>query len=131
MNKWLTGASLIVTTLTLPGCEGNTTYEAVADNRTETGIRIKAEPAVGETTDTVLMPGASITLYIWDKRGGSSDPANPSGFFRSLTITNQQGDTVTRDYTLMENWEMEIEHRKKVPSDYYHRYTFVAGPGDF
>ena len=131
MNKWLTGASLILTTLVLFGCEGNTTYEAVAVNRTYGGIRVQATPIYGEITDTVLTPGNSITLYIWDKRGGSSTTANPSIFFNSFVLTNQLGDTVTRDHTVMENWEVEIEHRKKVPSDYYHRYTFSAGPNDF
>ena len=115
----------------LLGCEGNTTYEVLVANGTDSVIAVVAEPDYGLMTDTLLQPDASVIIYSWDKRGGTSTPTNPAWFLKSMKITGPDGDTLQKDYRLEESWDVFIEQRKKAPSDYFHRYTLHASEADF
>lgn len=115
-------------------CEGNTTRVWMVRNSSEDAIKVtsKMHQNYQEGSDTLLIPPATFgTFGINDQRGGTANPGSPSDYIITLQISNASNDSITKDYREDSNWTIRSQHRKKVPSDYLHEFTFEIFEADF
>jgi hypothetical protein len=116
----------------LLSCEGETIIERMVKNESSNTIIVKANLIGNSNYDKSIAPGKSELLYLGgDGMGATSVTENPYTGITSMIITNLAGDTCIKDYTLQSNWDMQVEHTKKTPSRYDHKYTFVVKDSDF
>ncbi|MGV6861161.1 MAG: hypothetical protein ACWA41_05285 [Putridiphycobacter sp.] len=115
----------------LQSCEGETKYYRNLENNTTDQIHVYATGEWFESIDQNLASGESMLIYYWEKRGGTSANMIPAEGIDTLIITNNAGDTCNKAYEPQENWVIEVEEAKKIPSIYAHNYTFVVNQGDF
>jgi len=118
--------------LLLTSCEGNTDRDWIIANDSSSSIEVTATFILdsGMSKETINS-GNSKTITITNQLGGNSTPQAPNEVFTSLLVTNEEGGTFTRDFTLLENWESTIEQTKRVPSNYVHEYILYVTNEDF
>ncbi|PLX00376.1 MAG: hypothetical protein C0591_01300 [Marinilabiliales bacterium] len=131
-NSILNSIVLFLLSIALISCEGETVIERSVKNETSNTITVKASlPGNSNYTKTIEI-GQSELLYLGgDGMGASSQVEYPASGINSMVIINSTGDTCLKDYTIENNWEIYVEHTKKTPSRYNHKYDFVVFDSDF
>jgi hypothetical protein len=119
--------------LTLTSCEGNTDRYRHIQNNSSNSISIFASGSDYYEFEFQenLEAGQSVMFYNTNQMGGSETIENPATGIDSLLIINSEGDTCKKDFTIENNWETKVEHRRKVPSDWQHNYTLTIDDSDF
>lgn len=124
-------ALLIGLNLLLISCEGNTDRTREIRNNTSRTINVFTAGTYISVFNQSVSKNKTETLFITSQRGGSYYLESPAMGMTSMLITNATGDTCTKDYKLDNNWEIQVEERSKIPSDWQHKYTFVVDDSDF
>ena len=124
--------ALFALALLFAGCEGNTNHQWRIENNGNQSISITANRVwEGDVFSTTIGPATSATISIVDTRGGSSAAQPPTFAFNSLLVTDNNGDTLTRDALDLASWVSEIERTSRAPSRYRHSHTLVVRESDF
>jgi hypothetical protein len=80
----------------------------------------------------VLVPAGELKeLGSEDWLGGRVDPDLPAAFIDTFMVYNAAGVLCTKDWTVMESWEVASFEDRKIPAQWRHEYTFEVGPADF
>ncbi len=131
MKRILLYKLLLIVLIAFTSCEGNTTKERIIKNSSLVIIHVEVSTNWDNPDTLDINSGEEALISITDDLGGSSYADNPSNGIKELVITNINNDTIIKDYNLKDNWDIEIEEVKKIPSNYHHRYTFVVNDSDF
>lgn len=122
----------ILLSVLFTSCEGNTDYEWKVENKSSTAIEVISHITFLDVSANKTIEVNDITtITVSDQLGGNSTEQEPSNTFSIFKIVNANGDTLIKDYRLSANWDANIEHLKKVPSNYKHDYTFTVVDSDF
>lgn len=117
-------------------CEGNTdmVFE-VANNTSDTlvvshGSQFDARPTIQ------VMPDEVAEIAVHSVLGGQPEAMDmnislTSSFQDTLEIRTVAGDTCTKDWRELNNWESEVEELNKIPANWEHRYRFSVADADF
>ena len=117
--------------LSLASCEGLTSVERIIENNSSSEINVVVIFDEIDTLNSYIEMGGSELIRITEQLGGQPTASSPGNTISSLLIINESGDTLRKDYTVDENWLIEIEERSRIPSTYYHAYTFQVTDDDF
>ena len=124
--------ALFALALLFAGCEGNTNHQWRIENNGNQSISITANRVwEGDVFSTTIGPATSATISIVDTRGGSSAAQPPTFAFNSLLVTDNNGDTLTRNALDLASWVTEIERTSRAPSSYRHSHMLVVRESDF
>ena len=115
----------------LISCEGNTDRVRQIRNESSHSINVNASGTNVSNYDKSIAAGETEILFIGNQLGGSDYVEEPANGITTLIIVNSLGDTCTKDFSIKENWDIHVEQRKKVPSDWQHEYTFIVNDSDF
>ena len=115
----------------LSSCEGNTDRTRQVRNNTSGLIQVKVSGIDVLDYNTPVYVGQTGVFSIQSQRGGSSFVVDPSMGIAEMTITNESGDTCTKEFTIQENWDIYVKERRRIPSDWQHEYTFTVNEDDF
>ena len=111
---------------------GNTDYTWQVTNNSSSDIQVWAESGFSSVEDSVVISTNSTEMIgFFNQLGGNKTEQLPENAFNSLVVVNAAGDTMQSSYIDPGSWISEIEHIKRVPSQYEHVYTFVVNDGDF
>ena len=131
MKRTTIFAAILGLTFTLASCEGNTDRIRQIRNNTSGSINVIADGTTVSNYNESISVGQTEILFIESQLGGSDYIETPSAGIISMIITNTSGDTCLKDFIPQNNWEIIVEERKKVPSDWRHEYTFIVDDSDF
>ena len=131
MKARTTYLGLLSLAILFPSCEGNTDRIRQIRNNTSGLIQVVANGMYIPDYNASISTGQTESLFVSHQRGGSSYVESPSMGITDMTITNASGDTCLKEFTLPGNWEINLEERKKTPSDWQHEYTFIVNENDF
>ena len=129
MKHFIFKLTFFLVAITFISCEGNTTYEWKIKNDASNSIFLEIDSSfVGLNEDTILS-GETKTILIYDKMGGSSNSGDAIRWGNLLIY--KLNDTLVKNTDLESNWTIFTEQRHKIPSDYYHEFTFKLNDSDF
>ncbi len=132
MNNVLKIFTALAIIFILSSCEGNTTKEWTINNDTSQTIYVTGNDKVlSVSINESISAGDSKTILVTDMRGGTDQYQNPADHLDSLVIINSNSDSTTKDYMIEANWEILIDERSSIPSDYLHTYDFHVTDNDF
>lgn len=120
--------------LGLWSCEGNTRQAYFLLNQTDDAVVVVHSHSAYAPSplDTVLVPAGELKeLGSEDWLGGRVDPDLPAAFIDTFMVYNAAGVLCTKDWTVMESWEVASFEDRKIPAQWRHEYTFEVGPADF
>jgi hypothetical protein len=115
----------------LASCEGNTDRVRQVRNNTSGNIQVSANGSMLTNFNKTISINQTEILYIGNQLGGTDYVEYPANGIATMVITNASGDTCTKDFTIQANWDISVEQRKKIPSDWLHEYTFIVEDSDF
>ena len=131
-NNILNSIVLLLLSFALISCEGETIIERSIKNETSSSITVEASLPGNSNYTKTIEPGQSELLYLGGYgMGATSQVEHPASGINSMVIINSTGDTCLKDYTIENNWEINVEQTKKTPSKYNHKYDFVVSDSDF
>lgn len=122
---------LLMASFFLVSCKGDTSRQRVIQNNTGGFIVINAVFTNGETYNSVLMSGSSVTILTTIQTEPSDFITEPSDEIDSMVIINSLSDTLLKDYKLQSNWSNFADEVKKNPETWRHTYTFSVNDIDF
>ena len=112
-------------------CEKETSVGYIVKNDSSTEIYVNGVNIVYATpvSHTIPASGGSDILARWSKTGKSMDLMDPTTMFgQDLLITNTSGDTVTKNYADIANWDTEVAETQGTAK---HTYVFNVTDADF
>lgn len=121
---------LFLAVILLSSCEKETYLDYYIDNQSSSVITIDGSDIIHSTDiDQTINPNKKKDVAAWSKRGKQTDFFEPTAMFGSdLVITNASGDTLTKDYKLLSNWNSDVDDQRTVAS---HEYILVITDSDF
>jgi hypothetical protein len=127
MNRLL---FLILGIAILSSCEKETYVDYYIDNQSSTILTADGSNIIHSADiDKTVNPGERVDLANWSKRGKQTDLFEPTVIFGTdLTITNESGDTLRKDYKSISNWSSEVDEKRAVAS---HEYILIIKDSDF
>ncbi|WP_306643590.1 hypothetical protein [Sanyastnella coralliicola] len=135
MNRTLYTLSLVLFTLFLCSCEGNTDYVHTIHNFHNERITVIHQYIVGgdalDQRSIEINPGDHKEVIYHSQLGGRSEPGPLFTYEDYLTVINAQGDTMTKDIYDDQYWEVYSTHEHKVPSAWRHDFHFSVKSNDF
>ena len=125
--------TVLFVTVALLGCEGQTTREWYVQNDSSRQLTIYADMVFySNFIDTVIIAPYSADMISFNEVRGGQDYAGPAvRQGDSVDVVAQPPDSLTKDIINETNWLVETDHKRKIPSFYYHRFTFVVSNADF
>jgi hypothetical protein len=131
-NNLLNSIVLLLLSFALISCEGEIIIERSVKNETSNTITVKANLAENSNYTKTIEIGQSEILYLGeDGLGATSQVEYPARGINSMVIINSTGDTCLKDYTIENNWDINIEQTKKRLSKFNHKYDFIVSDSDF
>lgn len=127
----LLGIALPIIIIFLASCEGNTTRDWRVDNQSSTTIYVEScLTGTVDTTVRVIDPEVMKTITITSEDKGNSIPQEAYEVFTHFLIFNAS-DTIEKNFTKNENWDIYIEHTKSNPDHFEMIYTVEVKNSDF
>jgi len=118
--------------ITLVSCEGNTDREWSIDNQSSTAIHFKAKlNGITDTTMGTVEKGEARILIIASEDKANADPQIPWDVFSYIFITNENGDTMLKEWQENTNWDIYIEETQQRPSKQLQTYVLIVKDNDF
>lgn len=111
-------------------CEGYTSYQLDIENKSSETIYVEGNSFFSGSIDTVIQSNQKITVSFYDQMGGRSNSGKASDYIDSLLVFSEF-DTVIKDYRVSENWLIDSRQVKRIPSEYFHQFTFEVHDDDF
>ena len=123
-------AFLLIIPLSFCSCETNTYVDYYLDNQSSSAIFVSGKSIVhNNEVEKTILTFEKKSIASWGKFGKQTDLFEPSMFFGDdLIITNAQGDTLAKDYKLLDNWLSAVSEERAVAN---HHYTLVVTDLDF
>lgn len=121
---------LFLAIILLSSCEKKTYLDYYIDNQSSSAIIVDGSDIIHSTDiDQTIEPNVKKDVAAWSKRGKQTDFFEPTAMFgNDLVITNEAGDTLTKDYKLLSNWTSDVDEKRAVAS---HEYVLVITDTDF
>lgn len=122
---------LVVALIGFVSCEKETSVGYIVKNDSSTKIYVSGVNVVYATPISHIIPalGGSEILARWSKTGKSLDLMDPTTMFgQDLLITNTNGDTLTKNYANIANWDTDVEETKGTAK---HTYVLNVTDADF
>ncbi|NQT77354.1 MAG: hypothetical protein HQ565_06545 [Bacteroidetes bacterium] len=130
--KRLSHIAFLLLIFLLLSCQGSTNREWRVNNASSTTIQVRAVLVLG--TDSIyesIETGETRIIIITSEPRANSDPQQAYEVFSSFLVTNANGDTIEKDFTNNDNWEIYIEHTKHRPDHFDLTYTLIVKDEDF
>lgn len=127
----LLGYALPLIILLLASCEGQTNREWRVDNQSASSIYV--ESCLTGSTDTtvkVIEPEELKVITITSDEKAISLPQEAYEVFTHFQIANAT-DTIEKNFTKNENWDIFIEQTKSNPQHFEMTYTVEVKNSDF
>jgi len=131
MKKLINNIGVLIITISFISCEGNTDRSRLLKNESSQAIHVIANGISLPDYDKLISVGQTETLFITNQRGGSDYVEEPPIGITTFVIVNSLGDTCTKDFKIKSNWDLHIEEKTKIPSNWQHEYSFIVDDSDF
>ena len=112
-------------------CEGSTTRERRITNNSSTSIHVVADGANLSNYNKSITPSMNEGFFTSQQRVGTQTLEDPASGVNNIEIVNTFGDTCTKDFFLIDNWDIKTERKSEIPSEWKHEYTFIVEDSDF
>jgi hypothetical protein len=118
----------------LAACDGNTDTIFEVENETSDTLYFKW---IGIRYDTslveseMILPNSTHTVLYESTLGGRKEVPAISEYMGNPYLTNAAGDTAQLDLANAAVWQITSAHRRKVPSNWQHRYRLNVTADDF
>ena len=121
---------LFLTVIFLCSCEKGTYVDYYIDNQSSTIISVDGENIIASSQiDKMINPSEKKDVAACSNRGKETDYFEPTSMLgNGLLITNATGDTLTKDYKLLSNWNSYVDDQRALAS---HEYVLVITDTDF
>jgi hypothetical protein len=120
----------------LMACEGNTDMVFEVANNSSDTLEVSHRSQFDPRPTIQVLPDEVAEIAVHSMLGGQPEAMDmnitlTSSFQDTLVIRTVTGDTCTKDWRGLYNWESEVEELKKVPANWEHRYRFSVADADF
>ena len=121
---------LIFALFFLSSCEKETFVRYSVENQSSSFIKIVGSDIIHSfSIDETIEQNVKKDVANWSKLGKETGYFEPTSMFGdSLIITNALGDTLTKDYRLLSNWNSTVDNQRAVAN---HEYILVISDADF
>lgn len=111
-------------------CEKETHVKYFIHNQSSFTVQASGSDIIHSTEiDDSIGPNENKEVSGWSKRAKETDLFEPVSMFgNDLLITNEEGDTLTKDYRILSNWQSDVDNRRSVAS---HEYVLFITDSDF
>ena len=122
--------SILLSILFFSSCEKETYVDYYIENQSSSVINVGGSDIIHSTEIArTINPNEDRNIATWSKRGIQTDLFEPTAIFgNSLVITSASGDTILKDYKILENWTSDVDDNRNVAE---HKYFFVVKDSDF
>ena len=122
--------SILLSILFFSSCEKETYVDYYIENQSSGVITVGGSDIIHSTEIArTINPNENMNIATWSKRGIQTDLFEPTVIFgNSLVITSASGDTILKDYKILENWTSDVDDNRNVAE---HKYYFVVKDFDF
>lgn len=122
--------SILLSILFFSSCEKETYVDYYIENQSSSVITVSGSDIIHSTEIArTINPNENRNIATWSKRGMQTDLFEPTAIFgNSLVITIASGDTILKDYKILENWTSDVDDNRNVAE---HKYFFVVKDSDF
>lgn len=122
--------SILLSILFFSSCEKETYVDYYIENQSSSVITVGGSDIIHSTEIArTINPNEDRNIATWSKRGIQTDLFEPTAIFgNSLVITSASGDTILKDYKILENWTSDVDDNRNVAE---HKYFFVVKDSDF
>ncbi|MCB0736073.1 MAG: hypothetical protein KDC92_01075 [Bacteroidetes bacterium] len=121
---------IILAIILFNSCEKETHVDYYIDNQSSGQISVNGSNIIRSTgIDQTINPNEKLNVAAWSKYGKQTDLFEPKAVFgNDLVITNSLGDTLTKDYKSLTNWNADIDNQRAVAN---HEYILIVTDTDF
>lgn len=131
-NKIFPRLFLPLIIIILASCQGSSEREWSVKNESSATIEVWA--SVLTSTDTFhysVEKGDSRILTILIEEKGNSEAQHPYDVYNYFMIKNADGESFTKDWTDLHDWDVFIEQTKSNPPQYFQTYEMIVTNSDF
>lgn len=118
----------------LIACDGNTDTVFEVHNQSADTLYFKWIPLRYDTSITeteTLLPGEVTQVLYQSTLGGRSNPPKISEHMDEPTLINTTGDTSLLELATEATWHISSMQKRRVPSNWEHRYSLTVTEADF